>query len=316
MFYQLIKITVRLALKIFCREICINRPGLLKTVGPFLITANHPNSFLDAVIIGSVFKRPVHYLARGDAFTRPWHSKLLRLLNMIPVYRLSEGKENLALNEGAFSRSKEILAQNGIVLIFIEGVSKQTHELQPFKKGAARIALESKGLKNFRVVPLGIAYHSFDRFGKLVNINIGEPVGAQTLLFFEEEAKNMRQFNSNMHEKIERLVIRPNSRKNKNNALWPFLCLPAMAGFILHIPLYTFLKKAIRKKTAGTVFFDSVLFGSLLILYPLYLMLAAIFFCLMQMPALLLFCILLAHPLTAWCAVWWKAETVFNKGHS
>lgn len=316
MFYQLIKITVRLALKIFCREICINHPGLLKTVGPFLITANHPNSFLDAVIIGSVFKRPVHYLTRGDAFTRPWHNKMLRLLNMIPVYRLSEGKENLALNEGAFGRSKEILAQNGIVLIFIEGVSKQTHELQPFKKGAARIALDSRELENFRVMPLGIAYHSFDRFGKLVNINIGEPVGVQTLLFFEEEAKNMRQFNFCMHEKIERLLIGPNSKKNKNSALWPFLCLPAMAGFILHIPLYTFLKKAIRKKTAGTVFFDSVLFGSLLILYPLYLMLAAIFLCLMQMPALLLFCILLAHPLTAWCAVWWKAETVLNKEHS
>ena len=275
-----------------------------------MITANHPNSFLDAVIIGSVFKRPVHYLARGDAFTKSWHSRLLRLLNMIPVYRLSEGKENLSLNEDAFARSKEVLSQNGIVLIFIEGVSKQTHELQAFKKGAARIALDSKELENFRVIPLGIAYNSFDKFGKRVTINIGEPRGVKTLLLFDEEAKNMRHFNSTMYEKIERLVIMPTRKKNRS--IWPILLIPSLAGFILHVALYTILKKAIWKKTAGTVFFDSVLFGSLLILYPIYLVLVGIFLRLMQIPALLLFCILLAHPLTAWCAVWWKAKNRAN----
>jgi 1-acyl-sn-glycerol-3-phosphate acyltransferase len=152
--YSFIKIIVRLALKIFCARTIIKGESALQIRGPVLITANHPNSFLDAVIIGSRFDRPVHFLARGDAFRKPWHNRLLRLLNMIPVYRLSEGKENLSLNDSSFRRSKEILDAGGIVLIFIEGICVHKHELQPFKKGAARIAMESRANKKLHILPL------------------------------------------------------------------------------------------------------------------------------------------------------------------
>ena len=83
------------------------------------MVANHPNSFLDAIIIAAHFKEPIHFLARGDAFRKPWHNRLLRLLHMIPIYRISEGRENLHKNEYAIERSAELLQQNKIVLIFI-----------------------------------------------------------------------------------------------------------------------------------------------------------------------------------------------------
>jgi len=304
--YQLIKIAVRLALTIFCRKIKIANRQLLKTPGPLLITANHPNSFLDATIIGALFERPVHYLARGDAFNKPWHSLLLRMLNMIPVYRLSEGKENLSLNEGAFQRSKEILATNGIVLIFIEGICVQKHELQTFKKGAARIALDSKEKPGLQILPIGIAYNSFDRFGKTININIGEPLQVGLFFLFEEEAKNIREFNTVLHTEIEKNIDIPCGDTTiwiKKILLW----LPGITGYALHLPLYSALRKLIKKKTKGTVFFDSVLFGALLLLYPLYLLLMVFLLWLIHIPIALIGIILIIHPLTAWCAVRWKA---------
>ena len=306
LFYLLIKTTVRLALRIFCRRICLNSRINTRAQGPVLITANHPNSFLDAVIIGAIFNRAVHYLTRGDAFNRPWHDKLLRLLNMIPVYRLTEGKENLSRNEEAFRRSKEVLSAGGIVLIFIEGICKHTHELQPFKKGAARIALDSSGLLSFRVVPLGIAYNSFDKFGKYINIDIGEPLPVKSLLPFDEEAKNMSHFNSILQKEIGQRIAIPAGETKISPAIQLLFFLPAMVGILLHLPLYALIKNTIRKKTAGTVFFDSVLFGVLLFVYPLYLLVIGLFLFLMQVPASLLVCILFLHPLTAWCAVWWK----------
>jgi hypothetical protein len=54
---------------------------------------------------------------------------------MFPVYRLREGKEYLGLNAAAFENSRKVLSENGIVLIFIEGICLNKHELQPFKKG-------------------------------------------------------------------------------------------------------------------------------------------------------------------------------------
>ncbi len=288
---------VRLALKIFCRSLTVSNREALGQTGPLLLVANHPNSFLDAIIIGSQFKETVHFLARGDAFHKPWHATLLRMLNMIPVYRLSEGKENLHLNDAAFARSKEILTQKGIVLIFIEGVCVHKHELQPFKKGAARIAMESKRLNDFKIMPLGIAYDSFERFGKRINIKIGNEIEVKSLLPYEEAAQNFRYFNTVLFDEIVKRIVIPQKRKTKQSV---FLFLPAITGMLLHAPLYSFLKTMIRKKTAGTFFYDSVLFGTLLFVYPLYLVLLALLLNLLHVSPSLNFIIILLHPLTAW----------------
>ena len=305
LFYSLIKIMIRLALKIFCRGIPVTGSRFLSQPGPILVVANHPNSFLDAIIIGSRFSRQVHFLARGDAFNKPWHAKLLRLLNMIPVYRLSEGKENLFLNEAAFQRSKEILADNGIVLIFIEGICVHKHELQTFKKGAARISLENRIKKNLQIVPLGIAYNSFERFGKQVNINIAEPILPETLFPFEEEAKNINYFNSVLFDVISKKIQVPAKQNfiSLNKKILFFL--PGTIGYGLHFPLYALLKNFLKKKTKGTVFFDSVLFGALLFLYPIYLFLICLILVLLHVPAIWIIAVFLLHPILAWFAVQW-----------
>ena len=296
---------VKLALKIFCRSLAVNNLEALRSKGPLLLVANHPNSFLDAIIIGSQFKETVHFLARGDAFHKPWHSILLRMLNMIPVYRLSEGKENLHLNDVAFRRSKEVLAQNGIVLIFIEGICVHKHELQPFKKGAARIAMDSKSLPGFKLKPIGIAYDSFDRFGKRINLKIGTAIEAKELLPYEDAAQNFRYFNTVLYDEIIKRIAVPQKRKTKAN---PVLFLPAALGRLLNAPVYYFLKKKIRKKTSGTIFYDSVLFGALLLTYPLYLLLLTVVLTALGINIFLVIVIILVHPLTAWCSVHGRKE--------
>lgn len=300
----------RLALRIFCVRICINDRSLLRTPGPVLIIANHPNSFLDAVIIGASFNSPVHYLARGDAFKKPWHGTMLRLLNMIPVYRLSEGKENLSLNEVAFRRSAGVLSRRGTVLIFIEGICKHTHELQPFKKGAARIAMDSRELTDFRIMPAGLAYNSFTRIGKKVNLNLGAASGVKSLLPFTEESKNLRYFNDTLAGMISNLIAVPKHEVKISWITKTALFFPAVAGILLHFPLYTLLRHFIRAKTAGTVFYDSVMFGALLLVYPVYLVILMMIVYSWQIHTGIILLIVFAHPLTAWAAIWWKRAGV------
>jgi 1-acyl-sn-glycerol-3-phosphate acyltransferase len=296
--YFLVKIPVRLALRIFCRQIETHSPSGFDQTGPLLITANHPNSFLDAIIIGSRFSRPVHFLARGDAFRKPWHNRLLRLLNMIPVYRISEGKENLPLNTDAFHRCKEILSGNGIVLIFIEGISVNRHELQPFKKGAARIAIENRQLPGFRVLPLGISYSSLDRIGKQVRIHASETIELNSLLPFEEEAKNMRYFNEKLFVAIQALIDPSFFPSGKRIEKYLFF-LPAVIGYVLHLPLYSLIRKIVYQKTKRTIFYDSVLFGCLFCIYPLYLFLICFLLVLLDIPILTIVIVLVLHPVTA-----------------
>jgi 1-acyl-sn-glycerol-3-phosphate acyltransferase len=94
---------------------------MLSAQGPLLIASNHPNSFLDAIIVATLFKKPVYSLARGDSFKNKFYASLLRSLNMFPVYRISEGAENLEQNYETFEKCKDIFKEEGIVLIFSEG---------------------------------------------------------------------------------------------------------------------------------------------------------------------------------------------------
>lgn len=302
--YFLIKLPIRLALRIFCVNRDIVHQELLQQKGPLLLVANHPNSFLDAIIIAAHFKEPIHFLARGDAFRKPWHNKLLRLLHMIPIYRISEGRENLHKNEQAFERSAELLQQNKIVLIFIEGICLHTHSLQPFKKGAARIASSViKAQHPLRVMPITVAYNSFATFGKNIRLHLAEPIEAKQLLPHEDDAKNFQYFNERLYQQLSGLIQIPPMFQTPYRIP---LAIPALIGFFMHIPLYTLIKKAVYAKTKGTVFFDSVMFGILLILYPLYLILLTTLLLLLHVKSSILLLIILLHPLLAWCAAQYK----------
>ena len=256
---NILKLFIRAALWLFCAEINTKNKYLLNTKGPLLIIANHPNSFLDAIIIGTRYNRTIHFLARGDVFTKKLHRFLLSLLNMIPVYRLREGKEFLHLNEYAFVESARLLKNNAAVLIFIEGTCLNTNALQPFKKGTARILQACHTENLFPQIHLaGIAYNNFKGIGKRVNLCI-ETFSQTTAILSPKDRVN---FNNAVFEKLSALIL-PTAHTPiiKKNPL-----------YYLNFPFYNIVYRFVDKKTKGTVFFDSVLFSVLFFLYPIYLL--------------------------------------------
>jgi len=184
---------------------------------------------------------------------------------MIPIYRLSEGKENLYLNEYAFKASQKVLQNNGIVLIFIEGICLLTNHLQPFKKGAARIALDYTGKKQLQILPLGIAYNRFNTWGSTVTMQPGKPIHSEQLKPYDDRAKNMRYFNECIQKELSRLIHIPVNPKPSQNLLLRSL---GTLGYILHGWFFHLIDGVVKRKTRNTVFHDSVLFAALLIFYP------------------------------------------------
>ncbi len=278
MFYTLFRFFVRAALAIFCRRITVDPKQAVTWRGPALLAANHPNSFLDALIIGSRFQQPVHFLARGDAFRKPSIRKLLFQLNMIPIYRLSEGREHLALNDATFAQCQNIFAAGGMVLVFSEGLCVHQSALRPLKKGTARIALAafaSPALAPFRVIPVSIRYDSFDRFGKQVAIVFGSAIEKSLLPSLSSEAEQIKTFNEALSEKLTAgLRVREQVASIRGGWLLGMILVISFpivaAGWLLQAPLYIPLRRIAHVKTKGTVFFDSVLFGLLLLSYPFY----------------------------------------------
>lgn len=273
MFYKLLKRYIQFILLFYCKKISIHNKAALNTKGPLLLVANHPNSFFDAIVIGALFKKPVHFLARGDAFTKPFHRKLLKMVNAIPVYRLSEGKENLHLNNNAFSVVNQLWEQNAIVLIFIEGICKLTHELQPFKKGAARMLYTAcENNLNVQALPVGLGYSSFNKTPFSINLHLGD-------LWINNDDSTQKglpnfasAFNSQMFNSLKPLIEIPNQVESSN---WFKQLL-----FILHFPLIKILGFIAFKLTKGTVFYHSVLFALWIVCIPIYWLLI---FCLLAL---------------------------------
>jgi 1-acyl-sn-glycerol-3-phosphate acyltransferase len=284
---QLLKILIQAGLWLFCNKIHLKNKQLFKTSGPLLIIANHPNSFLDALIIGSYYKRRVYFLARGDVFKKPIHRFFLESLNMIPVYRLREGKEFLHLNDYAFSRSIDLLSKGYAVLIFIEGICINSNELQPFKKGTARIL---EGIQKLNVHPkvhiAGIAFNQFKGIGKIINLVVSE-MNTVPLI---QNSRDRVVFNQIVFDQLKENILIPTipTRLNTNHLLYK-----------IHQPFYNLIKKFVAEKTKNTVFYDSVLFSVLLFAYPLFLFILFLLFKLFQFPTTIILTILVTVPVLA-----------------
>jgi len=282
---QFLKILIQAGLWLFCHKIHLKNKQLFTTRGPLLIIANHPNSFLDALIIGSYYKRRVYFLARGDAFKKPIHRFILESLNMIPVYRLRVGKEYLHLNDYAFNKSIDLLNKGFAVLIFIEGICINSNELQPFKKGTARILEGAQKLNiDLKIHIAGIAFNQFKGIGKTVNLVISEMTTIPTI----QNSRDRVVFNEIVFGQLKQNILIPTipTKFNTNHLLYR-----------IHQPYYNFIKKIVAEKTKNTVFFDSVLFTVLLFTYPIFIISLFFILKLFQIPTTIIFVILVALPI-------------------
>lgn len=287
MLYNLLKIPAAIAFWLYCRKLKVNDASYFNETGPLLIACNHPNSFLDAIIISSVFRRPVYSLARGDVFKNSFAAGILRSLKMLPVYRTTEGVENMEHNYSTFNACKEIFKENGIVLIFSEGRCINEWLLRPLMKGTARLALSSwqEGIP-LRVLPTGINYQSFTSFGKNIHLNFGNIISNQSVLPSDSFGQAVLRFNEALKAELAPLVYeiaKNDLAKRKELMAVPvavftkiMLALPAFLGLLLHWPLCYPAKVAAKKYGGHNDHYDSILVCILFIGYPLYLLLIAV----------------------------------------
>ncbi len=255
--------------------------------GPLLIACNHPNSFLDAIILATIFKRPIYSLARGDSFKNKFISFILEKLNILPVYRISEGSENLNSNYDTFAKCREIFKKDGIVLIFSEGLCINEWKLRPLKKGTARLAFSSweEGI-DLTILPAGINYHSFRSFGKIVELNFGETFNRHTIEIEKFDGHAVKKFNEKLKKELSCIVHQIDSNNieeiqkrfsiNQTTFYKPFLLLPSIIGKWIHAPVYLPLRTICRKMASESDHYDSILVGLLFIVYPIFLFLITI----------------------------------------
>lgn len=314
MLYSALKIIGQPAIRIFCKRVDIEDPAFLREKGPLLLAANHPNSFLDAVILDLYFDEPIYSLARGDAFYSPTVTRILTSLKILPVYRTSEGVENLSDNYKTFDSCLDLFRKNGVVLMFSEGKCINEWHLRPLKKGTARLAIKAweEGIP-LKVLPVALNYDSFDKLGKTVIIRFGKMIQKEDIPFDQSDGQRNNAFNQLLRAELEKGVFEMDKQDEEKREelfqtktpVWKKIVLaaPALLGWLSHAPLYLPLRAWARKKYLRTDHYDSVMMGLLLIAYPVYLILFTLVVSLLLPIGLgALGCFLLL-PLLAWCYI-------------
>ncbi|MDP4285888.1 MAG: 1-acyl-sn-glycerol-3-phosphate acyltransferase [Bacteroidota bacterium] len=311
----------RIAIHFYCRRIIINNKSMLDQQGPLLIAANHPNSFLDAIIIATLFKSPVYSLARGDVFIGKIINKIWHSFNVLPIYRISEGSEKLENNYTTFEACQKLFEQKKIVLIFSEGQCVNEWKLRPLKKGTARLAITAWQQNiPLKVLPAGINYSSFKKYGKTLILNFGNIIEQNELHENMASGKAIHEFNKKLKIQLETLVyeIQDNDPETLKRYFFKktsfiekaILFFPAMIGFILNAPLYTLIHLIIKRKAADH--YDSIMTGLLFFLYPLYILLITLMVVFIT-KNLLAFFLLLLFPLSTLCYLHFKNVIPANK---
>ena len=182
MIYAFLKLIVKIATRIFFKKISVNNKKLIPKEGPLIVVANHPNTFMDPVLIAALMKQQVYFLAKSTVFGSPIKDWVLgNILNMIPVYRkqdLPPGKS--ANNQAVFEKCFDFLKNKGTLLIFPEGTSVMEKKLREIKTGTARIALGAEAENDFnlgvKILTVGINYSEGEKFRSDVTLNIDEPI--------------------------------------------------------------------------------------------------------------------------------------------
>lgn len=221
MLYRFIKLLVGLGIRLYYREIKVKNEKNIPLDEPLIIIANHPNTLMDAWMIGHICPRPIHFMAKGTLFNSKIKMKILSSLNMIPINRMGEGKTEGVSNQDSFQACYDILQEGKTLVIFPEGSSYQERLLRDLKSGTARIALEAEKQNNgqlgVKVLPMGLNYTQAEKFRSRVLVDVGEALATSD--FFPEymgnSGKGVRKMTEQFRIRLEQLLVNSNTKEEQ-----------------------------------------------------------------------------------------------------
>ena len=85
--YRTVRAVARFWLWFFFKSVDVRHPERVPEDGPVLLCINHPNNFIDSLLVGGALGREVHYLATAALFRNPLVARFLSACGAIPVYR-------------------------------------------------------------------------------------------------------------------------------------------------------------------------------------------------------------------------------------
>ena len=326
--YCIIWVWIRLALTFYFSGIKVKGLQNVPLGKPVMFVSNHQNALLDALLIATHCNRKPYFLTRSDVFKGTLLKVFFEFLQMIPVYRIRDGKDSLAGNNAIFERCSELLQRGEALLIFPEGNHSLKRRVRPLSKGFTRIlflALENNPTVDITVVPIGVNYAKAAKFPDKAALYYGEGIRVQEFFNKEDLTGSASRLKQEVFHHLKRLTthieeesryeeivhkldrarvdyldpvdinliletgIFPEYKKREKEV--PQKYIFKWAFFMLNFPMIILWSKLIKPKVSEPEFLSTTRFMFALLYYPLfYLLLMGVMLIFFNWQATLMIC--------------------------
>lgn len=179
LWWYFVKALIKSSLFFYSKRIKVTGKKNIPKKGAVLFMVNHPNGLIDPLIVAVNNPRIQHFLVRAAAFKNPTVKKFLGTLNLMPIYRIRDGVQQLGRNQEIFEKCFSILNQKKSLMIFPEGSHDRRRTVRPLSKGFSRIifgALERNPSLKIHIVPVGLTYQNSSVYPTNVSLCYGTPI--------------------------------------------------------------------------------------------------------------------------------------------
>jgi glycerol-3-phosphate O-acyltransferase/dihydroxyacetone phosphate acyltransferase len=210
-FYRAVRAVARFWLWFLFKSVDVRHPERVPRAGATLLCVNHPNNFIDSLLVGGAVRRKVHYLATAAMFRNPLMARFLLACGAIPVYRRQDDPDKMDRNLDTFAACFATFSRGRLVAIYPEGTTHAEKRVQRIKTGAARIALgyEAEHPGDLRMIPVGLSFEARKSFRSRVLVTFGEPIHPAAYLgaYREDPVKAVDALTRDLQWAMEHQVV-------------------------------------------------------------------------------------------------------------
>ncbi|MDO6470514.1 lysophospholipid acyltransferase family protein [Maribacter sp. 1_MG-2023] len=189
--YSLVKSSVKTGLYGYHKKIVISGLDHIPKDKPVMFLPNHQSALIDVLLIATDCNRKPYFLTRSDVFKGKLLKRIFSYFQMLPIYRMRDGRDALSNNDAIFNSCAEILNMGEALLLFPEANHSLKRRVRPLSKGFTRILFRTFEMYpelDVQLIPVGFNYKHAAHFPDEVAICYGKPISARSL--FDENDLN------------------------------------------------------------------------------------------------------------------------------
>src|SRR4051812_30673510 len=96
MLYRALRAAADVALHWYYADVVVQGGERIPAHGPLIITANHPNALVDALVVGTTMRRRVLLTAKATLFENPLLAAVFRAVGVVPLRRARDERDTAA----------------------------------------------------------------------------------------------------------------------------------------------------------------------------------------------------------------------------